>query len=489
MATKIILHLVTEGSANEGIPVYWMPTDDRFEAGRLASGAVVRELHLSDKGFLSMSKVSGNGPDFGWIDMNSAKPPLLTSVDKVWTVVEGEDKGGILVREGFNLKSSECSQRLSTGALVRELAFRSDRLHYERITGSGPKTGWVSSKVAGKELLKRKHLDLESQLPKVLPRLTRTPRLPGREVLPENLQKFVKPDRSDRSPQLYFLLIPGASDTYLPHWCNRQLMVRPDIELGTYEWPGHGSRTDAMVETFEELGDDCFEAFPEAMTAGSFVLMSHSLGTRIMIYVAERAQRELGVKPLAAYALDYGPPHLSALSDYGMDIMRNRENRDEFMRIMETPMFVKHQEYKLEKAKAERYTGPGSDEDMDTYFKDRLFHLVELPVGYHYFACPLYVYLANRFWSPNKLESFEKSLQSPVAGSFQWVNWREERNKYTRSGAGIEFTKEEFKTWGDWGYDVHFEYVDADHMDIFENQELIKNQNDLITKFVTTRRL
>jgi len=332
--------------------------------------------------------------------------------------------------------------------------------------------------------VKRKHLNLEHQLPKVLPRLTRTPRLPGREILPAHLQKFVKEDRPDRSPQLYTLVIPGASDTYLPHWCNRQVFSRPDTEVAVYEWPGHGNRKDKMVDTFEELGDDCFEAFREAMTTGPFILVAHSLGTRIMIYVAERAQRELGVKPIAAYALDYGPPHLSALSDYGMDIMRDYENRDEFMRIMETPMFHKLQQYKVEKAMSPKYSGPGSDEEVDAYFKDRLIQMVELPVGYHCFTCPLFVFLSTKFWTRDKVDSYKLSLKQT-----DMSQWRKEREKYSRTGTGIEFSIEDFRSWKHWGFDMRLTFVDADHMDIVENEEIGRHQSDLITAFVMSRTL
>jgi surfactin synthase thioesterase subunit len=63
------------------------------------------------------------------------------------------DKGGILVRQGQDLKSTQCDERLSTGALVEELKLVGERLHYKRLTGSGPDEGWVSLKVSGKDLL------------------------------------------------------------------------------------------------------------------------------------------------------------------------------------------------------------------------------------------------------------------------------------------------------------------------------------------------
>ncbi|CAK9088881.1 Ubiquitinyl hydrolase 1 [Durusdinium trenchii] len=68
-------------------------------------------------------------------------------------VIGGADKGGILVREGQALSSKACEARLSTGAKVKELQLVSDRLRYELISGTGPTTGWVSTRISGKELL------------------------------------------------------------------------------------------------------------------------------------------------------------------------------------------------------------------------------------------------------------------------------------------------------------------------------------------------
>ncbi|CAE8723409.1 unnamed protein product [Polarella glacialis] len=73
---------------------------------------------------------------------------------QVWEVIGGKDKGGLLVREGKDLKSSEASERLSTHAFVEELDLRGERLHYKLITGTGPDTGWVSLKLSGRDLLR-----------------------------------------------------------------------------------------------------------------------------------------------------------------------------------------------------------------------------------------------------------------------------------------------------------------------------------------------
>lgn len=77
----------------------------------------------------------------------SAEPP------EIWEVVGGGDKGGILVRDEQDISSPQCAERLSTGALVKKVVLEGERMHYERLTGVGPFTGWVSIKLKDKDLL------------------------------------------------------------------------------------------------------------------------------------------------------------------------------------------------------------------------------------------------------------------------------------------------------------------------------------------------
>lgn len=67
----------------------------------------------------------------------------------IWEVVGGSNKGGIVVRAGKAVTSPLEPERLSCGALVRELHLDGLRLQYERLTGMGPKYGWVSLRLAG----------------------------------------------------------------------------------------------------------------------------------------------------------------------------------------------------------------------------------------------------------------------------------------------------------------------------------------------------
>lgn len=73
----------------------------------------------------------------------------------IWRVVGGADKGGIIVREGRDTSSTKLTERLSHGAVVEEFALQGERLLYKRLTGTGPREGWVSISLSGKELLVR----------------------------------------------------------------------------------------------------------------------------------------------------------------------------------------------------------------------------------------------------------------------------------------------------------------------------------------------
>jgi len=77
--------------------------------------------------------------------------------------VGGGDKGGILVRKGPTLKAEELGERLSTGALVREVRVHGDRLEFVRLSGTGPDAGWVSMKLKDKELLSKTEKAAEAQ--------------------------------------------------------------------------------------------------------------------------------------------------------------------------------------------------------------------------------------------------------------------------------------------------------------------------------------
>mmetsp|Transcript_54766 Transcript_54766/g.154154 ORF Transcript_54766/g.154154 Transcript_54766/m.154154 type:complete len:1237 (-) Transcript_54766:65-3775(-) len=72
---------------------------------------------------------------------------------RLWEVVGGADKGGILVRSGPDPSAPKENDRLSTGAMVKALQIDGDRLNYERVSGTGPSVGWVATRLPGKDLV------------------------------------------------------------------------------------------------------------------------------------------------------------------------------------------------------------------------------------------------------------------------------------------------------------------------------------------------
>ena len=119
--------------------------------GRLSTGAVVEEVDLVD-GRLRFRKLSGVGPESGWVSLKLANGKDLLSKIQLWKVTGGAEKGGIIVREGFNVTSAE-SSRLATGSTIQEMEVVNERLRYQLVTGTGPELGWVSIVVQKKPLL------------------------------------------------------------------------------------------------------------------------------------------------------------------------------------------------------------------------------------------------------------------------------------------------------------------------------------------------
>jgi len=76
---------------------------------------------------------------------------------QMWKVVGGKDKGGVIVRDGVELTAPLFDDRVSTGALLEEIALLNhnghQRLNFKLLSGTGPSQGWVSCSVKGKTLV------------------------------------------------------------------------------------------------------------------------------------------------------------------------------------------------------------------------------------------------------------------------------------------------------------------------------------------------
>jgi len=79
--------------------------------------------------------------------------------------VVGGAKTGIIVRTGKDKNSPECDDRLSKGAKIRVVATTASRVHYELVSGEGPKKGWVVMSAKGKDLLTKMQTEGGDALP------------------------------------------------------------------------------------------------------------------------------------------------------------------------------------------------------------------------------------------------------------------------------------------------------------------------------------
>jgi len=148
---------VTGGKSQGGILVRnGKDTTSQQEADRLSTSALIRELEV-DGDRLRYERLLGSGPATGWVSVALANGnPLLTrrELPRTWEVVGGKAQGGILVRTGRDTTSPQEAERISTGALIKEIELEGDRLCFEKTSGTGPSTGWVSLSAKGNGLVK-----------------------------------------------------------------------------------------------------------------------------------------------------------------------------------------------------------------------------------------------------------------------------------------------------------------------------------------------
>ena len=146
---------VVGGAEKGGIVVRTEEDTSSLSTGRLATGSVVREKRLNGDR-LQFQKVSGVGPEDGWLSLKLASgKELVKTLDTLWQVIGGAERGGIIVREECQVASRECSERLATGSIVQEEVTQGERLCYRLVDGSGQPRGWVSLTLQGRPLLRR----------------------------------------------------------------------------------------------------------------------------------------------------------------------------------------------------------------------------------------------------------------------------------------------------------------------------------------------
>eukprot|EP00438_Fugacium_kawagutii_P008997 Skav205044 [mRNA] locus=scaffold2506:165314:178399:+ [translate_table: standard] len=114
---------------------------------------VVYDFEYLGPGDEEGTMANGHGFEEEAVEESAPEPVETPSVPR-WRITGGADKGGIIVRQSESLKSAEMG-RVSTGAIVEEVARVGERLCYRLEEGSGPAKGWVSIRVSGKELVEK----------------------------------------------------------------------------------------------------------------------------------------------------------------------------------------------------------------------------------------------------------------------------------------------------------------------------------------------
>lgn len=187
----------------------------------------------------------------------------------------------------------------------------------------------------------------------------------------------------ERKPVLRVLCMHGAADSFEQDWHLLQEEAPPDIEVATHEFPGHGHRKDEpFLKTLQELADDAFDAFHEAMDTGTFALLGHSIGCLMAILVARRARAELGVEPVLVIMMERGAAQFPLFTNVGADRLRNDP----------IPFF----EYWNPMVSHMYNTGTElGQRTMDMWATDQIIDQEAIEVGYHLFKCPMLSLMAE----------------------------------------------------------------------------------------------
>lgn len=296
---------------------------------------------------------------------------------------------------------------------------------------------------------------LQLPLGSLLPLVPRTVRCPGRMSVPKQMQgSKVYKDETVREPLLYVLVLQGECDSVLSSWYRTELAAPAHVDMLTHEWPGHGVREgEPLMTSLQGLGDDAFETFQEAMATGHFIIVGDSVGALLMTYVCERAQRELGVHPRAAIALERGPPHLPIFSAVGYQMLTT--NPDAWLSVWMPNIHRLYIEGRVSEAAHKRWI---TDMRVETAAPP-------LAKGFYRFPCRLTALLASN------------PFQSPVP---------EARAQLTRCGSGHSFEGKEYDQWRDWAEELLVVHVRADHENIQCSEafrEVLWSEVDRVLRF------
>jgi len=249
-----------------------------------------------------------------------------------WEVVGGADKGGILVREGKELKSAAKKERLSTGAIVDCLSLEGDRLHYKLISGDGPEEGWVSTSINGKVLLEEKAeeipadhggpggadaapIEVDEELKKKIIAMHEEKK--KEEALLKYVMKYkiLKYPLPDVKLRIFCFHNAGSAEsvytgpgTEFMKWAKD----RADTEICAIDYPGrdklvkdpkHSSTTTLVPDLMAVLYDKVTDGVP-------YFVWGHSVGTWVSFEFLQLARKIGAPMPIAAFLNAFPAPHL-----------------------------------------------------------------------------------------------------------------------------------------------------------------------------------
>eukprot|EP00408_Alexandrium_pacificum_P019812 CAMPEP_0171201088 /NCGR_PEP_ID=MMETSP0790-20130122/24313_1 /TAXON_ID=2925 /ORGANISM="Alexandrium catenella, Strain OF101" /LENGTH=336 /DNA_ID=CAMNT_0011666483 /DNA_START=41 /DNA_END=1051 /DNA_ORIENTATION=+ len=290
------------------------------------------------------------------------------------------------------------------------------------------------------------YIKLNNQPPKgqVLERIRRTKRLPKDSHLPERARNLLPAVSATKelAPKLRLLCFYGAGDNVAATWAAMAHETDGnEIEVATYEWPGHGIREkEPLQSTLDGLCDDAFESVKEAMDTGSFAVLGHSIGCLLATAVCERARRELNVEPLYAIMLERGAPQFPVLSPSGQDMLRNKI--DDFLGAYGVAFVA----------------AIGGDHGRAMWQHDMELENDNRQVGWYKFSCPILSVCALKNYN---MDLYADQLDEK-SKAFKQV--REEYVSYYHTS--YNFSKDMYEAWSEWTTHkdgAHVLYADADH--------------------------
>jgi len=249
-----------------------------------------------------------------------------------WEVVGGGDKGGIVVREGKELKSKEL-ERVSTGAILEEIVLQGERLNYKLISGTGPEQGWVSLKVSGKEIVVKKEAGPEPPIEceegpgngtDVEVDAELKARIEGLHASKKDqfelyLMKYKVLGYPLAAPKLRVLCFHNAGSaesaftgpgTPLVAWAKETKAV----EICAFDYPGRDKLLKAdKITDAKLLAEDLMAVFYEKMNDGvPYVVWGHSVGTWVGFEFLQLARKIGCPMPKAAFFMAFPAPHVPA---------------------------------------------------------------------------------------------------------------------------------------------------------------------------------